>query len=73
MGMVGLERRKIMKLAVKHEFAINQTGSSQVLIKRPRDRGNSVGNKYEWNRNVLNSREIYAVDISREEGKLKLS
>lgn len=68
--MVGyLERRKIMKLAV----AINQTGSSQVLIKRPRDRGNSVGNKCEWNRNVLNSREIYAVDMSREERKLKLS
>jgi len=66
MEMVGyLEHRKIMKLAV----AINQTGSNQVLIKRPRDRGNSVGNKYEWNRNVLNSREIYAVDILREEGK----
>jgi len=68
--MVGcLERRKIMKLAV----AINQIESSQVLIKRPRDRGNSVGNKYEWNRNVLNLREIYAIDMSREEGKLKLS
>lgn len=33
-----------MKLAV----AISPAGSSQVLIKRPRDRGDSVGNKWEW-------------------------
>lgn len=36
-------RRKTMKLAV----AISQAGPSQVLIKRPRDRGDSVGNRWE--------------------------